>query len=107
MTTLFDPIIDTRTQAGHRAAAKTLLRWRQILALLNQRPMTCGEIADTLGLSDNVISGRFGADDPGSLRYNGYAERAEETRKVGGRGAADVWRVTEQGREWMRKEGGR
>ncbi len=101
MTTLFD-ILDTRTQAGHRAASRTHERWRQILGLLIERgPLTCGQIADYYGLSDNAISGRFGADDPSGLRYNGYAERTGETRKAGGRGAAEVWRITEAGRRWI------
>jgi hypothetical protein len=99
-TALPSPFADTRTAAGHAAASSSAERQKQILRLLAVRgPMAPHEVAGAMGLPPNRISGRFGANDPGSLQYQGWIEATEARRLTSSGRAAVVWRITPAGRD--------
>jgi ribosomal protein S27AE len=79
----------TSRLAGEKAAKLIGSRRAKILQLLGQRPMALFEVAETLGVFDHQISGRFT-----ELAADGLIEHAGERRiKPGTDCQCEVWRL--------------
>lgn len=95
---------ETRDVALAVSARACTDRHRQILTILVRKgPLTIEETAGQMGLPTNRISGRFGANDPGGLAYNGWIERTGLRRRTSSGCPADVWDITSAGREQLRR----